>query len=175
MRPPVCLLAAALAVSGPLPARSQEPLPAPHPADGVYAVQRDGLQEKEVLPLRDGEVLLTHRHRYLTKDAKEPPRFLVVRCCPEVALDLAAAPQAVKDGPEVVRVLLKLRPRSALALERLTGDHRGKELVIVVGGEVVTTHTVRAVIRGGEVQITSCAAGAAGYLLDRLQQHYRKK
>src|SRR5438105_2101668 len=34
-------------------------------SDGVYAVQRDALAEKEVLPLKDGEVLLVHRHRYL--------------------------------------------------------------------------------------------------------------
>ena len=51
----------------------------------------------------------------------------------------------------------------------------GKELAIVLGGEVVTTHTIRAAIKGGEVQITSCAAGAAKYLLEQLREHQKGK
>jgi preprotein translocase subunit SecD len=143
--------------------------------DGVYAVQRDSLKEKDVLPLKDGEVLVVHRHRYLKKDEDEPPRFLVVRPAPEVLLDLDGAPKAVKEGDEVVRILLKLQPKAALALEHLTRDHLGRQLTIILGGEVVTMHKVREVIKGGEVQITSCAAGAAGYLLEQLQAHQKNR
>ncbi len=35
--------------------------------DGVYAVQRDSLKQQEVLPLKDGEVLVVHHHRLLEK------------------------------------------------------------------------------------------------------------
>jgi preprotein translocase subunit SecD len=139
--------------------------------DGVYAVRRESPQEKEVLPLKVGEVLAVHNHRYLKKGENEPPRFLVVRPVPEVTLDLAGAPKAQKEGEEVVRILLKLRPQAAAALERLTRAQRGKQVAIILGGEVVTVHKVREVIRGGDVQITSCAAGAAGYLLKQLQAH----
>src|SRR5262249_7296433 len=130
------------------------------PPDGVYAVRREGLQEKDVLPLKEGDVLLVHRHRYLKKDEQEPPRFLVVRSAPDVRLDLAEEPKAVREGAETVRILLKLRPKGAAALERLTREHQGKQVAIVLGGEVVTTHTVRTVIAGGEVQVSSCAPGA---------------
>jgi preprotein translocase subunit SecD len=57
----------------------------------------------------------------------------------------------------------------------LTREQRGKQIAIVLGGEVVTMHKVREAIKGGEVQITSCAAGAAGYLLKELEGYYRKK
>ena len=137
--------------------------------DGVYAVLREGAKEKDVQPLKDGEVLAVHRSRYLKAGDKEPPRFLVVRPAPDVPLDLAAAPKADKQGEEVVRILLKLRPKAAAALERLTRDQRGRQVAIVIGGEVVTAHKVREVIKGGEVQITSCTPGAAGYLLKQLQ------
>ena len=70
-----------------------------------------------------------------------------------------------------MRILLKLRPQAAAALERLTRAQLGKQVAIILGGEVVTVHKVREVIRGGEVQIASCAAGAAGYLLKQLQAH----
>lgn len=66
--------------------------------DGVYAVQRDSDNEKDVLPLRDGESLVVNRHRFLKAEGKEPPRYLVVHAAPDVALDLAGEPQADKDG-----------------------------------------------------------------------------
>lgn len=143
--------------------------------DGVYAVLRESLKENDVLPLKDDEVLVVHRHRYLKKDDKEPPRFLVVRPAPDVDLALASAPKAIKDGDEVVRILLKLQPKAATALERLTSNRVGRQVAIVLGGEVVTAHKVREVIKDGEVQITSCAAGAANYLLEQLQAHPNKK
>ena len=143
--------------------------------DGVYAVSRESLHEKDVLPLEDSEVLVVHRYRYLKTDAKEPPRYLVVRSTPDVELALAGKPKAVKEGEEVVRILLKLQPKAAAALERLTSDRLGRQLAIILGGEVVTTHKIREVVKGGEVQITSCAAGAANYLLEQLQAHQPKK
>jgi hypothetical protein len=143
--------------------------------DGVYAVLRDGPEETDVLPLRDGEVLAVNRHRYLKADAKEPPRYLVVRSAPDVDLALAGEPKTIKEGEEIVGLLLKLQPKGAMALERLTTDNLGKSITIVIGGEVVTMHKIRAVIKGGDVQITSCAPGAANYLLEQLQARQKNK
>jgi preprotein translocase subunit SecD len=172
-----CLLATAFVLSSQAAVWPQDQA-APPPKklpDGVYAVKRDSLKEKDVLPLKDGEVLAVHRHRYLKTDKGEPPRFLVVHSAPEVTLDLAGEPKAVKDGAGGVRILLTLRPKGAAALERLTRDHLGRQVTIVLGGEVVTVHKIREVIKGGEVQITSCAAGAAEHLLEQLQARQKKK
>jgi preprotein translocase subunit SecD len=142
---------------------------------GVYVVLREKRSEKEVLPLKDGEALVVNRHRYVKKEDREPPHFVVVRCSPDVEMDLAEKPKAVKEGEEVVRILLKLKPKSATDLERVTADSRGKQIAIVLDGEVVTIHKIRQVIKGGEVQISSCAAGGAKYLLEQLQAHPAKK
>jgi preprotein translocase subunit SecD len=136
--------------------------------DGVYAVRRDGLKKSDVLPLKRDEALAVHNHRYLKKGA-EPPRFVVVGTAPDVALDLAGDPKAIKDGAEVVGIHLKLRPKAAKALERLTRHLRGRQVAVVIGGEVVTMHKVREAIKGGEVQITSCAPKAAAHLLEQLR------
>jgi preprotein translocase subunit SecD len=137
--------------------------------DGVYAVLRDGAKEKDVLPLKPGEALVVNRHRHLKPEDREPPRYLVVRTRPDVELDLAGEPEAVKEGEEVTRILLKLKPGPAKALERLTADRLGKQVAIVLDGEVVTAHKVRGAIKGGDVQITSCAPGGAKYLLGKLK------
>lgn len=177
MRRSAAFVAALLVVVGCIPAwgRDETPKPPKTVPDGVYAVLRDGPNEKDLLPLQDGEAIVADRHRYLKTDDQEPPRFLVVRAAPDVELDLAEAPKAIKEGDEVVGVLLKLRPKAATALERLTSDQRGKQIAIVLDGEVVTAHKVRDVIKGGEVQITSCAASAAKYLLEKLQAHQEAK
>jgi preprotein translocase subunit SecD len=167
----VCLLAGVMVLGSRAGALTQDPGPgAPKKlADGVYAVRRDGPAEKDVRPLRQGEVLAVDRHRYAKEDAKEPPRYLVVGSDPDVPLDLAAEPTAEKDGADTVRVLVKLKPPAAEALARLTRDRPGRQLAVVIGGEVVTVHKVRAAITGGEVQITSCAPGGPEYLLEQLR------
>lgn len=177
MRLAACVLATLLSGGSQASTAGQDQTPAPPrklPA-GVYAVLRDGPKEKDVLPLKAGEVLVVHRHRYLKKEDREPPRFLVVRSAPDVELDLAGKPKAFKEGDQVVRILLKLRPRAAAALERLTTDRLDKQIAIVLGGEVVTMHRVRQVIQRGEVQISSCAPGAANYLLEALQAQRANK
>jgi preprotein translocase subunit SecD len=131
--------------------------------DGIYAVVRDSDGEKGVLPLKDGEVLAVDRYRFQKADSRDPPRYLVVHTAPEVTLDLAAEPKAEQDGEEVVRVLLKLQPKSAAALAKLTGDRHYKLVTIILDGEVVTTHKIRATIANGNVQITSCSPGGAAY------------
>jgi hypothetical protein len=146
----------------------------PKVPDGVYAVRRASLKEKEVLPLKAGEVLVVNRYRFAPKGEEHPPRFLVVGSAPDVRLDLEGEPKAVKEGEDVVRILLKLRPKAAQALEGLTRERLGRELAIILGGDVVTTHKILTVIKGGDAQISSCAAGAAGYLLKQLQAHREK-
>jgi uncharacterized protein (TIGR03067 family) len=166
-----CFLAALLVIGSYAPAWGQDgKLSHKKVPDGVYAVLRESHQEKDVLPLKDGEVLVVHRHRYLKTDDKEPPRSLVARSAPDVDLTLAGKPKAVKEGEEVVRILLRLQPKAATALDRL-----GRQITIMLGGEVVTMHKIREVIKGGDVQITSCAAGAANYLLEQLQAHQQNK
>jgi preprotein translocase subunit SecD len=178
MRRSVVVLGTIILLTSHIAAWSQDkPPPArPEVRDGAYAVVRHSLQEKDVLPLADGEVLLVDRHRYAKKDESEPPRFVVVRAAAGVALDLAAEPKAIKeeDG-KGLRLLLKLRPGPARDLERLTKEHIGRPVAIVVGGELVTMHKIKEVIKGGEVQITSCTPGGAEYLLEKLQARSKSK
>ena len=172
-----CLFAAAVEkeVNGDEPTQEKAPPAAKTLADGVYLVLRDGSKEKDVLPIKDGETLLVDRHRYLGKSNSEPPRYLVVRSARAVELNLAEGPKTAKEDEGKLRILLKLRPKAAAALESVTREHLNRQLTIVLGGDVVTTHRIRTVIQGGDVQISSCDAGAAEYLLEQLQARHKKE
>ena len=164
-------LAAALLLSC---SSSQAAAPPRSLPNGVYSVIRDSLTKNEVLPLQRGETLAINPRRYLKKEDQQP-RFVVVGTAPDVSLDLDGAPKAIKKDDEVVGISLKLRPKAAQALERLTSDRVGRQVAIVIGGEVVTIHKVRETIKGGQVQITSCAPKAAAYLFDRLRAQQQGK
>jgi preprotein translocase subunit SecD len=149
--------------------------PAAKAPDGIYAVLRDGEKEKDLLPLKDGERVVVNRGLHLKPKDRGTPRYLVVRVRPDVMLHVEGEPKAVKEGGEVTRVLLTLQPRAAKALERLTTDRVGKQVAIVLDGEVVSAHKVREAIKGGQVQITSCDPGGAKHVLDKLQARGKGK
>ncbi|HEV3146352.1 MAG TPA: hypothetical protein VGZ47_20865 [Gemmataceae bacterium] len=176
MRCSISFLVALLFLANAFYVQAQEKTgPAKKLANGIYAVLREGPKQNDLLPLKEGEVLAADRRLYQKKDEKEAPRHLVVRSTPDVELNLAAEPKAVIEGEEVVRILLKLQPNSAAALERLTTDRVGKQIAIVVDGEVVTVHKVRDVIKGGAAQISCCAPGSAKFLLEQLQKLQKSK
>jgi hypothetical protein len=150
-------------------------VPAKKLANGLYGVLREGPEEKAVLPIKDGETLALHNHRYLKKDAKEPPVFLVVHSKPDVPLVLVGAPEVVKSDNGTLTFLLKLHPDHAKTLEKFTRDHQGGKVAVVIGGEVVTVHHIRAVITGGDMQVSNCNAEAGAYLLKQLQDLSKKK
>jgi preprotein translocase subunit SecD len=169
-----CSLAAVLLLALGVTAWAQDKTSEGKVLPGVYAVLRDSLDKKDVLPVKDGEVLVVNHHRYVKKADKEAPRFVVVRSVPDVQLDLLGKPKPIKDGAEVTGILLTLKPKAAKALEQLTRDRLGGSVAIVIGGEVVTMHKIREVIKGGEVKITSCAPGGAKYLLEQLEADKKK-
>lgn len=147
----------------------------PKTPDGVYAVLRQGTKPADIEPIAAGEAMVVQRFRFVKKDGNEPPRYLAVRNAPDVKLDLAEAPKTEKENGKVSAIFLTLRPDAAKALARLTTDRLGKEVAIVVGGEVATMHKIRTPITGGQAQITSCAEGGADFLLQQLQMHVTPK
>jgi hypothetical protein len=142
---------------------------------GIYGVAREGLKEKDVQPIKDNETIVVQNHRYLKKDDKEPRVFLVVHRQPDIPLVLSGAPKVVKDEQGGLQIHLKLHPDHAKTMEQFTKDKLGTKVAVIVDGEVVTTHTVRSVITGGELQITNCNKEAGTYLLKKLQELADKK
>jgi preprotein translocase subunit SecD len=155
-------------------AHSQDGEPKKKLQSGLYKVLREGADEKAVLPTKDDETVAVNNHRYLKKDAKEPPVYLVVHKQPEVALVLAEAPKVVKDE-KGLQIRLQLHADQAKTMEQFTRDNKGNHLAVIIGGEVVTVHKIRDVITGGAVQVTNCNEEAGAYLLKQLQDLSKKK
>jgi preprotein translocase subunit SecD len=142
---------------------------------GIYKVLREGAAEKAVLPTKDDETVAVNNHRYLKKDDKEPPVYLVVHKLPDVPLVLAEEPTSVKDE-NGLQIRLKLHADYTKKMEQFTRENKGSGAAFIIGGEVVTVHKIRDVITGGAVQVSICGSEEAGvYLLKQLKELSKKK
>jgi preprotein translocase subunit SecD len=148
--------------------------PAKKLASGIYKVLREGADEKAVKPTKDDETVAVNNHRYLKKDAKEAPVYLIVHKQPDVPLVLAEEPEVVKDE-KGLQIRLQLHADHAKALEQLTRDNKGGQVAVIIGGEVVTVHRIRDTITGGAVQVTNCNEEAGAYLVKQLKELSPKK
>jgi hypothetical protein len=144
-------------------------------ADGIYAILEESESVETLLPEREGSTVIENRRKFTAEHAGEKPEFLAVRSKPDVPLQLAAPPREVKSDSGKTTLRLELTQELAVRLETFTAKMQGARVAIVIGGEVVTTHTIRTPIRDGKLQISCCSAGACEYLLDQLTDNIQNQ
>jgi len=147
-----------------------ENLPAANLKDGLYLILREGTERKALVPLRDGESLVLDDYKYLEVKPEEPPEYLVIRSAPDVPLILEDNPRAERDVNGRTKLYLTLSSKYVDKLERLTRDNLGSRVAVLVGGEIVSTHKIKSVIKDGRLQLTRCTDNACEYLLLRLKK-----
>lgn len=112
-------------------------------------------------------LLLPYDHIY-TADPEEPREWLALAREPYVPLLLDREPELGMSEKGFASLSIALDPKHTALLEQFTRDHLNQSVAIVIGGEVVTKHTIKAVITGGQLQITRCTDNACEVLRTRL-------
>ncbi len=117
-------------------------------------------QEKQLLPIHPAFL--------------EPggPEEVQVWVQPFVPILLESEPTRTPDPTERTQVWvgIELTDESARQLEEFTAEYLDRRVAIVVGGQVVSQHRIREVIRGGKVQISRCGDEGCQYLFQELQK-----
>ena len=120
-------------------------------ANGVYAVEEGNTKGKTVVI-----------RQYEGKD---------------VVLDTANfAPLAVEGKPQVNRdaggswLAIQLAPEAAKRLEDLTRSHMNRHIAVIVSDKILSTPTVRSVIKDGKARVTPCEDGSCETLLRQLSK-----
>lgn len=159
----LCILGSFLTV----PVFSQSTVP-----NGLYPVVREASNREALLPLAPGEVVVVHDPSILEGGATDKVH-LVVRRDEFAPLSLKQPPQKLPDQTD--RTLfwlgLTLDDSSSQRLEEITRAHLGQTLAVVVGGNSVTKHGIKSVIKGGKVQISRCGDNGCQVLFREL--HHR--
>lgn len=151
-----------------LPASAEAPL-----ADGFYRVMRTYPDSASIAEKLDtGERMLKYNPTFLDPE-DNAEEVVIVRFEPSVPLQLAEPPSKVADRTERTKFWLgvSLTADAAKSFEKFTEENLGQRVAIVVGGEVITMHGIKEVIRGGKVQISRCGDNACEVLFRELSDN----
>jgi preprotein translocase subunit SecD len=134
-------------------------------ANGVYAVLGEGLTPGAVEAGRVPHAVLVYDRKYSDADRTERPKYVSLDTSFFVSLVLAGRPDARKDNSGRTLLNLTLAREHVKTLEEFTRAHLDGRAAIVIGGEIITMHTIRSVIKDGKAQITRCGDDACKALL----------
>ena len=156
-----CMLTAAITEAAGQPEKHQA---------GFYLVAAEA-SSADALPAPDGQQQVArYDQKYLRDSEREPPRYLLLSRRPDVTLKLAKPPAIGKGSNGFPELSLELTKEAAADLEKVSREHLGQRVAFVIDGEVVTTHTIRSVITGGQFRLSRCTDNACQYILVRLTE-----
>ena len=136
-------------------------------ADGLYAVIAEAPTREGAAVTGEPHAVLVDDGRY-TGDTSRPPRWLALRTGGFVPLLLDGEPHTEPDARGHLLLSVTLQRSHQRTLADFTRAHLGGSAAIVLDGEVVTVHKIRAVIDGGKMQITRCEDDACQMLRSKL-------
>jgi hypothetical protein len=138
--------------------------------DGFYLVLEEADSAAALAPASAGERIVVDDGKVLADPSGRPPVWLRVHAAPDVPLIVESVPDRVDRIHEHPSLRLTLAAEHARTLEEVTTAHLGESVALVIGGEVVSKHHIRAAIQGGRVEITRCHDDACEKILVRLQE-----
>lgn len=138
--------------------------------NGFYLILRKSAKKADVEPIKRDERLVVYDYKYLEGGSDRPTEYLALPPQPGVPLILAGDPQKGKTSSGKGLLNLQLAPEHAKTLENFTRKNLGGAVALVIGGEVITTHKIRAVIKGGALQITRCTDNGCEVLFLKLKK-----
>jgi len=142
----------------------------PFPEDGLYRIERFGTNKNELLPLNTNEALITFNSEFLDK-TDQTKEFLVINTLEFAPLSLAKKPETEPHKDNRKKLLLTLSKDGKEKLKAFTSKNLNRHAAIIVGGEALTKHKIKAVIEEGLLQITRCTDNACELLYTELQDN----
>ncbi|MCC6981199.1 MAG: hypothetical protein IT343_22950 [Candidatus Melainabacteria bacterium] len=124
--------------------------------DGLYLIQREADAQKDLEPLRNAEHVLINDYEFLSPAERGKITYVVVNKESFIPIILKERPVKETDEKGKPKLSISLADDQVAPLERFTRENVMKNVAIVIGGKVVTTHKIRVPIVGGKMQITRC-------------------
>lgn len=142
---------------------------APRLASGFYGILADETDPARLPAPTRRRVVFCYDPKVLDPASRDPKRYLLLPARPDVPMTLADKPRKEPSGRGNSQLLIQLDPRHTRRLEEFTRRFAIKRNVaVVVGGEVISTHKIREAITGGRIQITRCGDDACEVIYTKL-------
>ncbi len=150
---------------------ADSPQPTALTEDGMYLILKSG---DSSLTANNG-VLINFSHHFLGDNTEGQPTRLEIDTNEFVPLYLQQRPDSIMQSDGRMNLLLTMTPDAGKRLEEFTGAHIMDYVALVIGGEAVSMHKIKARIEGGKLQITRCTDNACEYLFYELVDNVTKE
>lgn len=138
--------------------------------DGLYRVVMLDTTEADKTKLKKGEQEIFFSQLFNEFNLEGYLR-LVVDAADYVPLSLSKKPHTVKASSSKKDLLLSLNNKSTVKLAEFTKKHFGEHVAIIVNGEALTMHVIKAIINDGQLKISRCNDNACEQLLIQLKNN----
>jgi len=135
---------------------------------GMFLILAEASSKEDLRPLGPGEQVTKHDHKFLRENEARPARYFILHEHADVPLELAEPVRSRQGRLGTTELSFTLTPRAAATAERMSRENLGKNVALLIDGEVITAHTVRAVITDGRFVLSRCTDNACEYIRARL-------
>ena len=139
---------------------------------GIYLVNRWTIEKEALFPLFDNERFVEYRedeYQELQDDETEPVKYVTLDRTEFIPLELANDPVRLQGDDGLAEVDLTFSDDMANELTRFSRAFLGRQVAMVIDGDVVTLHKVRSVITGTGLKISRCTDDGCELILAKLK------
>ena len=141
--------------------------------NGLYLVDYvDTVKVSEIL-LNDKEMIVYFSPMFDEFNSDKDTR-IIIDTTQYVPLELETPPVTEQQTENKKKLLLSLTKEASERLESFTTKNIMRMVTLVVDGEALTLHKIKAVINGGQLQITRCNDNACETLYVKLKENIKK-
>lgn len=126
--------------------------------DGLYLVKQVIYDTTKIKPKDAGRSV--YFNALFLDNAPEGAKALLLDTSTFVPLELTSAPELIPQAGNKKKIQLSFSRLASDRLASFTSNNLMKQVTLVVDGEALTVHKLRAAITGGKMEITRCGDNA---------------
>jgi hypothetical protein len=141
--------------------------------DGLYVVAGEVKDSSGLKITGQGKSLVYFNSGFL-ENAPDSALAILVYTQDFAPLELGEDPQLVKQADQKSRLQLSFSRLAAEKLEVFTRANLMKHAALVINGEAITMHKIRAVITGGKMEISRCSDNGCERIYVELKDNVKR-
>lgn len=140
--------------------------------DGLYLVKRV-IYDTTKINLKDSGRSVRFNSLFL-ENAPEGAKALLLDTSNFVPLELATEPELIPQTENKKKIQLSFSRVASDRLASFTSSNLMKQVTLIVDGEALTIHKIRAAITGGKMEITRCGDNACEQIYVTLKDNVKR-
>jgi preprotein translocase subunit SecD len=137
---------------------------------GFYLILAESTAMESVPAQVAGQQIVRYDYKYIRQEEKQSAKYLLISKRPNVPLLLARSPEKTMGDDGRTLLFIELTQKAAANLEKLSRENLGKQVALVIDGEIVSIHKIRSVITDGKFRLSRCTDNACEYIYSRLSK-----